>query len=57
MVGDDVEADVDGALAAGLDGVLVRTGKYRADLVEHSGVVPTATLDSIADLPAWLAGR
>lgn len=30
MVGDDVEADVMGAVAAGLEGVLVRTGKYRA---------------------------
>jgi HAD superfamily hydrolase (TIGR01458 family) len=30
MVGDDVEADVLGALAAGLDAALVQTGKYRA---------------------------
>lgn len=30
MVGDDVEADVLGAIAAGMQGVLVRTGKYRA---------------------------
>ena len=29
MVGDDVEADVGGAMAAGLPGVLVRTGKFR----------------------------
>ncbi len=29
MIGDDVEADVGGAMAAGLMGVLVRTGKYR----------------------------
>jgi HAD superfamily hydrolase (TIGR01458 family) len=29
MVGDDVDADVNGAVAAGLQGVLVRTGKYR----------------------------
>ena len=29
MVGDDVEADVLGAVAAGLTGVLVQTGKYR----------------------------
>jgi HAD superfamily hydrolase (TIGR01458 family) len=31
MVGDDVEADVGGAMAAGLAGVLVRTGKFRQD--------------------------
>ncbi|HXW72193.1 MAG TPA: TIGR01458 family HAD-type hydrolase [Methylocella sp.] len=29
MIGDDVEADVGGAIAAGLKAVLVRTGKYR----------------------------
>lgn len=29
MIGDDVEADIAGALAAGIPAVLVRTGKYR----------------------------
>jgi ribonucleotide monophosphatase NagD (HAD superfamily) len=29
MIGDDAEADVGGAMAAGLMGVLVQTGKYR----------------------------
>lgn len=29
MVGDDVESDVEGAIAAGLTGVLVKTGKFR----------------------------
>jgi phospholysine phosphohistidine inorganic pyrophosphate phosphatase len=51
MVGDDVEADVGGAMDAGLAGILVRTGKYREDLVQASGVEPTATADSIADVP------
>lgn len=54
MVGDDVEADIGGALAAGLLGVLVRTGKYREDALAGSGVKPTAILGSIADLPALL---
>jgi len=54
MVGDDVEADVGGALEAGLHGVLVRTGKYRHALVESSGWRPTATVDSIADVPGIL---
>jgi HAD superfamily hydrolase (TIGR01458 family) len=54
MVGDDVEADVGGAIDAGLAGILVRTGKYREDLVRDSGVDPTATVDSIADVPALL---
>jgi HAD superfamily hydrolase (TIGR01458 family) len=54
MVGDDVESDVGGALAAGLGGILVRTGKYRADAVAASGIEPTTTVDSIADVPAAL---
>jgi HAD superfamily hydrolase (TIGR01458 family) len=55
MVGDDVEADVGGAMDAGLAGILVRTGKYREDLVRESGIEPTATVDSIADLPELLS--
>lgn len=54
MVGDDIEADVGGGLDAGIASVLVRTGKYRADTAP--GVLPTATIDSIADLPALLGG-
>ena len=54
MVGDDVEADVGGAIDAGLRGILVRTGKYREDLVRESAIEPTATIDSIAELPALL---
>jgi HAD superfamily hydrolase (TIGR01458 family) len=54
MVGDDVEGDVGGGLGAGIASVLVRTGKYRADAVAASGIEPTATIDSIADLPDLL---
>jgi HAD superfamily hydrolase (TIGR01458 family) len=54
MVGDDVEADIGGALDAGLAGILVRTGKYREDLVRETGIEPTATVDSIAEVPALL---
>jgi HAD superfamily hydrolase (TIGR01458 family) len=56
MVGDDVEADVGGAMEAGLAGILVRTGKYREDQLEESGIEPTAMVDSIADVPALLFG-
>jgi phospholysine phosphohistidine inorganic pyrophosphate phosphatase len=52
MVGDDVEADIGGALDAGIAGILVRTGKYREEDVRASGIEPTATLDSIADVPS-----
>jgi HAD superfamily hydrolase (TIGR01458 family) len=54
MVGDDVETDVGGAIGAGLAGILVRTGKYREDFVRGSGIEPTATVDSIADVPGLL---
>jgi phospholysine phosphohistidine inorganic pyrophosphate phosphatase len=54
MVGDDIETDIGGALGAGLAGVLVRTGKYRADAVASSGIEPTATVDSMADVPELL---
>jgi HAD superfamily hydrolase (TIGR01458 family) len=52
MVGDDIANDVEGARAAGLVGILVRTGKFRADDLEKGS--PDAILDSLADLPAWL---
>jgi HAD superfamily hydrolase (TIGR01458 family) len=55
MLGDDVESDVGGALAAGLAGILVRTGKYRDDAVRRSGIEPTCTIGSIADAPGIIA--
>ena len=51
MVGDDIESDIGGALNAGLDAVLVRTGKYREDAVRRSGIRPSAVVASIADVP------
>jgi phospholysine phosphohistidine inorganic pyrophosphate phosphatase len=51
MVGDDIEADVGGAIDAGLCGVLVRTGKHREETLKASDVTPSEILDSIADLP------
>jgi HAD superfamily hydrolase (TIGR01458 family) len=56
MVGDDVESDIGGALAAGLAAVLVRTGKYRAGAARAAGIEPTATVDSIAAVPALVSG-
>ncbi|HRD49208.1 MAG: TIGR01458 family HAD-type hydrolase [Candidatus Competibacter sp.] len=52
MVGDDAEMDVHGALAAGLRGILVRTGKYRhgdeAKVEPHGGRV-FDDLDAVVD--------
>ena len=50
MIGDDLEADIGGAIDAGLDGVLVRTGKFRQDTLAASSIEPTLVIDSIADL-------
>jgi phospholysine phosphohistidine inorganic pyrophosphate phosphatase len=50
MVGDDLWADVQGAQRAGLQGWLVRTGKYREDALASSGIRPDRVLDSVADL-------
>jgi HAD superfamily hydrolase (TIGR01458 family) len=54
MVGDDIESDIGGALRSGLAAVLVRTGKYRSDAVSESGIEPSATVESIADVPTLL---
>jgi HAD superfamily hydrolase (TIGR01458 family) len=54
MVGDDIEADIAGAQRLGMRTVLVRTGKFRPDTVERSGIMPDAILSSIAQLPEWI---
>lgn len=52
MVGDDVVNDVGGAQAAGLAGVLVRTGKFQPSDLERGA--PDAVVDSLADVPALI---
>jgi HAD superfamily hydrolase (TIGR01458 family) len=54
MVGDDVESDVGGAAACGLRTVLVRTGKFRPDVLETLRVQPDGIISSIAALPDWI---
>jgi ribonucleotide monophosphatase NagD (HAD superfamily) len=54
MVGDDVANDVFGAQAAGMTGVLVRTGKFRPADLERTDGRPDHVIDSFADLPALL---
>jgi len=50
MVGDDLWNDVAGAQQAGLRGWLVRTGKFREDALETSGVTPDKVIESVAEL-------
>ena len=55
MVGDDVWGDIQGAQHAGLAAWLVRTGKYREDVLAKSGVRPDAVVASVAEIPGLLA--
>jgi HAD superfamily hydrolase (TIGR01458 family) len=50
MVGDDLWSDVEGAQRAGLQGWLVRTGKFREDTLRDSGITPNRVLPSVAAL-------
>ena len=54
MVGDDAEFDAAGAVALGMQGVLVRTGKYRAGDEDEVTPRPSAVIDGVADLPRLL---
>ena len=54
MVGDDVESDVGGAKAAGLRGILVRTGKFREEALAAADPQPDAVIESVAELPSVL---
>ena len=55
MVGDDLEADVAGAKGCGLRTILVRTGKFREQALEEALVKPDAVVDSLGDVPGFLA--
>jgi HAD superfamily hydrolase (TIGR01458 family) len=55
MVGDDLEADVIGAKSCGLKAILVRTGKFRESALDDALVKPDAIVDSLGDVPDYLA--
>jgi HAD superfamily hydrolase (TIGR01458 family) len=55
MVGDDLLADIAGAKGVGLNTILVRTGKFREDALDQALVKPDAVVDSIGDVPDYLA--
>ena len=48
MVGDDIVSDVGGAQKCGIQGVLVRTGKYRPSNENHPTVKPDKIVDNLA---------
>ena len=50
MVGDDIHSDVLGAQEMGMQGILVKTGKYRAYVAKLSGAKPDMVCQSLASL-------
>jgi len=52
LIGDDLSDDIGGAQAAGIPGILVRTGKFRTTDEDHPLIRPALTLD---DFPAAVA--
>jgi HAD superfamily hydrolase (TIGR01458 family) len=58
MVGDDAEADVAGALAAGVgSALLVRTGKYRPGDENNVSPPPSATVENLNMAAQWIKNR
>ncbi len=56
-VGDDVRDDVGGAQQAGMQGILVQTGKYRPGDEHQWGVSPDATVANFAAAVDWILAR
>ncbi|HEY6257311.1 MAG TPA: TIGR01458 family HAD-type hydrolase [Xanthobacteraceae bacterium] len=57
MIGDDVEADVAGAMAVGLAGILVQTGKYAAGDEMKIEPPPTAVVADLSEAARWILGQ
>lgn len=56
MIGDDLRDDIQGAQAAGIRGILVRTGKYRPQDEEASGERPALIVDDFASAASSILG-
>lgn len=57
MVGDDIVSDVGGAQKSGIQGVLVRTGKYRPTDENHKSVKPDRIVDRLECFVDELIGK
>jgi HAD superfamily hydrolase (TIGR01458 family) len=54
MIGDDVESDVAGAMALGLAGILVRTGKYVLGDEKKVTPPPTVVVADLSNAVSWI---
>ncbi len=54
MIGDDVEADIAGAQAAGIRGILVQTGKYHAGDEARIAPPPAAVVADLSAAADWI---
>ncbi|KAH8412231.1 hypothetical protein KR009_000594 [Drosophila setifemur] len=52
MIGDDANDDIVGAMSVGMQGILVKTGKYLPDVFPSPP--PTALLDNFAEAVDWI---
>lgn len=54
MVGDEYQSDILGASRSGINGVLIKTGKYEQESGDDSFDKALAILDGIGDLREWM---
>jgi len=57
MIGDDVESDIGGALAAGIRGILVRTGKYQDGAEKLIDPPPTLVVEDLPAAVEWICAN
>ena len=50
MIGDDLFADIEGAKLQSINTILVKTGKYRDDIVKNSLIKPDLIIRSIDEM-------
>jgi len=54
MIGDDIVNDIQGAQLSGCKGVLVKTGKYRKEIINKSSIKPDLTISSFSEIIKFL---
>ena len=54
IIGDDIDSDIGGGQNAGFTGILVKTGKFRPQILTKSPIRPDLIISSIAELTQYL---